>query len=152
MCTATALIILLSGVLGNGSSGIELLLEGFATYYSPAISNAIISIAIVAFCLSTQIGFFVYFETALVDLIGGKKFNVIKWVYFLPGVMFAGITDVDKLWMLANISVAVSAIPNLIALLFLSKVFLTLIRDYMTGINKYSTKLIDETRQYIRIA
>jgi|TARA_Y100001949_G_scaffold176427_1_gene189534 AGCS family alanine or glycine:cation symporter len=152
VCTATALIILLSGVLGNGSSGIELLLEGFATYYSPAISNAIISIAIVAFCLSTQIGFFVYFETALVDLIGGKKFNVIKWVYFLPGVMFAGITDVDKLWMLANISVAVSAIPNLIALLFLSKVFLTLIRDYMTGINKYSTKLIDETRQYIRIA
>ena len=70
----------------------------------------------------------------------------------VAGVMFAGITDVDKLWMLANISVAVSAIPNLIALLFLSKVFLTLIRDYMTGINKYSTKLIDETRQYIRIA
>jgi len=152
VCTITALIILCSGVLVNGSSGIELLLEGFATYYSPMVANAIISIAIVTFCLSTQIGFFVYFETALVDLFNKKVFGIIKWLYFLPGVIFAGITNVDQLWLLANISVALSALPNLVALLFLSGVFIKLMRDYMSGEKKYSTKLTDENKQYIKVA
>jgi|TARA_B100000767_G_scaffold271824_1_gene298243 AGCS family alanine or glycine:cation symporter len=152
VCTITALIILCSGVLANGSSGIELLLEGFATYYSPEIANAIISIAIVTFCLSTQIGFFIYFETALVDLFNKKIFNIIKWLYFLPGIVFAGISNVDQLWMLANISVALSALPNLIALLFLIGVFLKLMRDYMSGENRYATKLTDKNKQYIKIA
>jgi AGCS family alanine or glycine:cation symporter len=152
VCTITALIILCSGVLANGSSGIELLLEGFATYYSPMAANAIISIAIVTFCLSTQIGFFVYFETALVDLFNQRIFGIIKWLYFLPGIIFAGITNVDQLWVLANISVALSALPNLVALLFLSGVFVKLMRDYMSGEKKYSTKLTDENKQYIKVA
>ena len=152
VCTITAIIILSAGVLGNGSSGIELLLEGFSSYYSATTANAIISIAITTFCLSTQIGFFIYFETALVDLIGKKMFDVVKWLYFLPGIIFAGITNVDQLWMLANISVAVSALPNLVALLLLSGVFLKLMRDYMSGSMKYRADLIDETKQYIRVA
>ena len=152
VCTITAIIILSAGVLGNGSSGIELLLEGFSSYYSATTANAIISIAITTFCLSTQIGFFIYFETALVDLIGKKMFDVVKWLYFLPGIIFAGITNVDQLWMLANISVAVSALPNLVALLLLSGVFLKLMRDYMSGSMKYRTDLIDESKQYIRVA
>jgi AGCS family alanine or glycine:cation symporter len=79
-------------------------------------------------------------------------FDVVKWLYFLPGIIFAGITNVDQLWMLANISVAVSALPNLVALLLLSGVFLKLMRDYMSGSMKYRTDLIDESKQYIRVA
>jgi len=133
-------------------TGIEMLLEAFSTYYSTEFSNAFISAAILTFCLSTQIGFFVYFETALVSLFGEKVFGYIKWIYFLPGVVFAGITDVDQLWALANISVAASALPNLVALLILSGVFITLMKDYISGEKKYATKLIDQSRQYIRIA
>jgi len=54
--------------------------------------------------------------------------------------------------MLANISVALSALPNLVALLFLIGVFLKLMRDYMSGENKYATKLTDKNKQYIKIA
>ena len=152
VCTITAFIILSSGVLANGNTGIELLLEAFATFYSPAIANAFISIAILTFCLSTQIGFFVYFRTALVSLVGETAFRYLKWIYFLPGVVFAGITNVDQLWALANISVAASAIPNLVALLLLSGAFLTLMKDYLSGENKYAASSIDKTRQYVRIA
>jgi Na+/alanine symporter len=53
---------------------------------------------------------------------------------------------------LANISVAASALPNLIALLFLSGVFVTLMKDYLSGDNKYATRIIDRNRQYVRIA
>ena len=152
MCSITAFIILSTGVLANGSSGIELLLEAFATYYSPEVAGAVISIAILTFCLSTQIGFFVYFETALVDLFGEAAFRYIKWIYFLPGVVFAGITNVDQLWAFANISVAASALPNLVALLLLSGVFMTLMRDFLTGENVYATAKTDANRNYIRTA
>ena len=152
VCTITAVVILSSGVLADGNSGIELLLDGFSSYYSPATASMIISVAIATFCLSTQIGFFIYFETALTELVGKKIFRVIKWVYFLPGIIFAGITNVDQLWQLANISVAVSALPNLVALLFLSGVFLKLMQDYISGDMKYETKLIDKSKKYIKMS
>ena len=116
------------------------------------VSNAFISVAILTFCLSTQIAFFVYFETALVSLLGEDVFRYIKWIYFLPGVVFAGITNVDQLWALANISVAASALPNLVALLMLSGVFITLMKDFLAGENRYATHVTDENRQYVRVA
>lgn len=152
VCTITAFIILSSGVLANGNTGIEMLLEAFATYYSPEVANAFISVAILTFCLSTQIGFFVYFETALVSLFGENVFRYVRWVYFLPGVVFAGVTNVDQLWALANISVAASALPNLVALLLLGGVFVTLMKDYLSGENNYATVVTDNTRQYVRMA
>lgn len=152
MCTITAFIILSSGVLANGSTGIEMLLEAFATHYSPEAANAFISVAILTFCLSTQIGFYVYFETALVSLFGEKTFYYVRWIYFLPGVVFAGVTNVDQLWALANISVAASALPNLVALLLLSGVFLTLMKDYLSNENRHATKITDQNRQYVRMA
>lgn len=152
VCTITAFVILSSGVLANGNTGIEMLLDAFATFYSPTFSSAFISAAILTFCLSTQIGFFVYFETAIVSLFGEGVFRYVRWTYFLPGVAFAGITNVDELWALANISVATSALPNLVALLLLSGVFITLMRDYLAGENRYTTAITDKSRSYVRLA
>ena len=89
---------------------------------------------------------------AAARLFGEAAFRYLKWVYFLPGVVFAGVTNVDQLWALANISVAASAIPNLIALLMLSGVFMTLMRDYLSGDARYTTRRIDASRAYVRIA
>ena len=152
VCTITAFIILSSGVIASGTTGIELLIDAFASYYSPDIANAFISVAILTFCLSTQIGFFVYFETAVVSLIGENAFRYVKWLYFLPGVVFAGITNVEQLWALANISVVASALPNLVALLLLSGVFMTLMKDYLSGENKYATAITDRSKQYVQMA
>jgi len=76
----------------------------------------------------------------------------VKWVYFLPGVVFAGIINVDQLWALANISVAASALPNLVALLILSGVFMTLMKDYLSGENRFATASTDASKQYVRMA
>ncbi len=152
VCTITAFVILSSGVIANGNTGIEMLLDAFATFYSPGFANGFISVAILTFCLSTQIGFFVYFETALVSLFGEDFFLYARWIYFLPGVVFAGISNVDQLWALANISVAASALPNLVALLVLSGVFMALMKDYLSGKNQFATEITDENKQYIRMA
>ncbi len=80
VCTITALIILSSGVLASGETGIEMLLAAFSTHYSTEVASAFVSIAILTFCLSTQIGFFIYFQTAVVNLVGKKIFAYVKWI------------------------------------------------------------------------
>ena len=145
ICSITAFVILSTGALSSGQSGIELLLTAFSTSLGERVADPIVSISILTFCLSTQIGFYLYFETALVSLVGARAFRTLRWIYFLPGVMFAGVADVDRLWVFANITVAVVSIPNLFALLFLSGVFMVLMRDRLSGRNRYATANVDGT-------
>jgi AGCS family alanine or glycine:cation symporter len=145
ICSITALAILCTGALDSGESGIELLLQAFSRALPETAAAAIVSISILTFSLSTQIGFFVYFETSLVSLAGVRAFRTLRWLYFVPGVLFAGVADVDRLWVLANISVAVVAIPNLISMLFLSDAFSTLMEDRLSGRQRYSTAKVDGT-------
>ncbi|HNP36903.1 MAG TPA: amino acid carrier protein [Woeseiaceae bacterium] len=152
VCSATAIVILSSGVLENGASGIELLIDAFGTFYGPQVASLFISFAILSFCLSTQIASFVYFRTAIDKLLGGKVSRYLTWIYFLPGVLFAGVSNVDRLWALANISVAASALPNLLALLFLSGAFIALMKDYLTGECVFATHIVDIERRYVKMA
>jgi AGCS family alanine or glycine:cation symporter len=150
ICTITSFAILSTGVLSNGESGIELVISAFSSVFPPQLARVLISFAILAFCLTTQIGFFIYYETSAINVFGKKSMTYLRWFYLMPGVIFAGVTDVDKLWVFANISVGVCAIPNLIAVLALSGVFFTLMRDYMQGQNRYVTEITDREGNYVR--
>ncbi len=152
ICTITSFAILSTGFLSSGKSGIEQVIDSFASVFSPDAAGLLISIAILTFCLSTQIGFFIYYETSIVSLFGKKAMTYMRWVYLVPGVLFAGIADVEKLWVFANISVGVCSLPNLVALLALSGAFFTLMKDYIRGTNAYATSAVDSTRAYVRTA
>jgi AGCS family alanine or glycine:cation symporter len=152
ICTITALAILSTGALDGGKTGIELVLDAFGAALSPALASALISFAILTFCLTTQIGFYIYFETAAAYAFGPGSLRWLKWVYLLPGVVFAGFADVDRLWVFANIAVGACAVPNLVALLVLGGVFFALMKDYLEGRNAFATDVIDRTRRYVRTA
>lgn len=152
ICTITSFAILSTGLLSSGRSGIELVLDSFASVFSPVMAGLLISIAILTFCLSTQIGFFIYYETSIVSLFGKNAMTYMKWVYLVPGVLFAGIADVEKLWVFANISVGVCSLPNLVALLALSGAFFKLMKDYIWDKNAYATAIVDTSRKYVRTA
>jgi AGCS family alanine or glycine:cation symporter len=137
ICTITAFAVLSTGVLAGGESGIELVISAFSSSLSPGVAGALISVAILTFCLTTQIGFFIYYETSVINVFGRRAMPYFRWFYLLPGVVFAGVADVDRLWVFANISVGVCALPNLVAVLALSGLFFTLMRDYLTGANKF---------------
>jgi AGCS family alanine or glycine:cation symporter len=143
ICSITALAILSTGAMAGGESGIELVLAAFAHVLPLPVASLVVSVSIATFSLSTQIGFFVIFETSLVSLVGVRPFRVLRWLYFIPGVVFAGVADVDRLWVLADIAVAVVSIPNLVAMLCLSGVFVTLMRDEISGKREYATANVD---------
>ena len=152
ICTISAFTILSTGVLSsaNGTSGVELVINAFATVFSPQIAGALVSFCILTFCLTTQIGYFVYYETSIVNIFGQKSIRVFKWLYLVPGIIFAGFADVDKIWVFANICVGGCAVPNLIAVLALSGVVFKLMKDYLQGKNEYSTAIVDVTGKYIK--
>jgi AGCS family alanine or glycine:cation symporter len=150
ICSLTALAILSTGAMAGGESGIELLLSAFAEVLPLSVASVVVSGAIATFCLSTQIGFYVYFETSVVHLVGPGVFRIVRWIYFLPGVMVAGVADVDRLWVVANITVAVSAIPNLVAMLCLGGVFVRLMHDELSGEHAYATVNLDDAGSVLR--
>jgi AGCS family alanine or glycine:cation symporter len=152
ICTITSFAVLSTGVLSNGRSGIELVIQAFSSVLPTGLSSALISFSILTFCLSTQIGFFIYFETAVLNVFSKKAMKYLKWFYLIPGVIFAGIADVDKLWVFATISVGVCSLPNLVAVLALSGVFFKLMNDYLSARNKYATNLIDASKNYVKTA
>ncbi len=150
ICSITALAILSTGAMAGGESGIELLLTAFAAVFPFSVASIVVSASVATFCLSTQIGFYVYFKTSLVNLVGVRPFRVLRWLYFVPGVIVAGVADVDRLWVVANIAVAASAIPNLVAVLCLGGVFTKLMRDEISGERVYSTKNVDDTASVLQ--
>jgi AGCS family alanine or glycine:cation symporter len=152
ICTITAFAVLSTGVLSSGESGIELVIVAFSSVFPEGISGSLISFIILTFCLTTQIGFFIYFETASVNVFGKKVMKYLKWLYFVPPVVFAGVADVDRIWVFANVAVGVCAIPNLVAVLALSGPFFVLMKDYLDGRNVYAAQVIDVSKQYVRTA
>lgn len=150
ICTITCFAVLSTGVLSSGESGIELVILAFSSVFPDTVAGNLISFCILSFCLSTQIGFFIYFETALVDVFGKKLTRWIRYLYFIPPLVFAGVADVDRLWVFANIAVAICAIPNLIAVLSLNGVFMTLMKDYLSGRKQYATSIVDRSREYVK--
>ena len=152
ICTITAFAVLSTGALASGESGIELVITAFSSVFPESVSGNLLSFCILTFCLTTQIGFFIYYETASTNVFGRRAMKYLKWIYFIPPVVFAGVADVDRIWVFANIAVGVCAIPNLIAVLALSGVFLKLMRDYLDGRNEYCTAATDLSQAYVRKA
>ena len=152
ICTITSFAVLSTGLLSSGKSGIELVIDSFGSVFPPGLAGTLISIAILTFCLSTQIGFFIYYETSIVSLFGKRAMRYLKWLYLLPGVLFAGIADVEKLWVFANISVGVCSLPNLVALLALSGAFFKLMKDYLGNKYAFATAVVDASKTYVKKA
>lgn len=150
LCTISAFAVLSTGVLSSGESGIELVINAFSTVFPPDMAGGILSFAILTFCLTTQIAFFVYYETAVTNLFGARSVPYLRWVYLIPGVLFAGVGNVDRLWVFANLAVGSCALPNLIAVLALSGAFFTLMRDFTSGENRYATASVDNSREYVQ--
>jgi AGCS family alanine or glycine:cation symporter len=152
ICTITTFAVLSTDALASGKSGVELVIVAFSSVIPSGIAETLISFSILTFCLSTMIGFFIYFETAFANIFDKKYVTYYRWLYLLPGVLFAGVSNVDRLWVFANISVGVCVLPNLVALLALNGVFFKLMKDYLSGSNRYTTEATDSTRQYVREA
>jgi AGCS family alanine or glycine:cation symporter len=132
ICTATAIMILLSGVMGPESelTGVELTQAALEAHVG-TFGTYFIAIAIFFFAFTSIIGNYSYSENALVFLGVGNRtgFTVLR-VAVLLMVVWGSVQAVSTVFNTADASMGLMATINLIAIVVLSGTVVKLTRDY----------------------
>ncbi|MEM0514757.1 sodium:alanine symporter family protein [Pseudoalteromonas sp. YIC-827] len=132
ICSATAALILLSGQLepGSGLTGIALTQQALVTHVGEW-GSTFIAIAILFFAFTSIVANYSYAETNLLFLEHNhQKGMLIFRLLVLAMVMFGSLGEIKLVWTLADISMGMMAIVNVIALFMLSGVVIWLAKDY----------------------
>jgi AGCS family alanine or glycine:cation symporter len=132
ICTATAIMILLSGVLdhGNGVTGTQLTQVALQAQIG-GFGDDFIAIAIFFFAFTSIIGNYSYAENAMTFLgLGGKVPLSILRLAVLAMVVWGAIQSVATVFNAADASMGLMATINLIAIVLLSGTVAKLTRDY----------------------
>ncbi|AFL69775.1 alanine/glycine:cation symporter family protein [Sulfurospirillum barnesii] len=120
VCTMTALIILISPFWQEGVSAGTLTMQSFGLHLG-SFGVVVVVIATVLFAYSTILGWSYYGEKAF-EYIFGERFIRLYRVLFIAGVMVGAMMKLEFVWNFSDLMNGLMAIPNLIALLLLSKV------------------------------
>ena len=87
----------------------------------PYIGAPLLTFGILTFAFSTTLGWSYYGESA-VNYIEGRHINRFYRILYIVALFFGSIINLDIIWNVADCMNALMAIPNLVALLLLSKV------------------------------
>lgn len=129
ICTITALTILVSGVWDSGLSGAALTTMAFENGL-PGPGGYIVSIGIMLFAFSTCLSWSYYGERALEFLFGSGAIKIYRIVW-IPMVYVGATVSLDVVWGIADTLNGLMAIPNLIAIIWLSPVVIKLTREFL---------------------
>lgn len=116
VCTTTGLVILVTGVWSEGTTGAALAGHAFSTGLPGTWGNIVVTTSLVLFAYSTVIGWSYYGETAIVYLFGAKAALPYKlaWLVF---IFLGAVGSLHLVWDIADTLNGLMAIPNLIAVL-----------------------------------
>ncbi len=120
VCTMTALIILMAPVWTTGVSAGELTLKSFE-FFLGDFGAIIVVIATVLFGYSTILGWSYYGERAFEYIFGDSSIKIYR-IVFVSFIVIGAMTELKLVWNFSDLANGLMAIPNLIALLVLSKV------------------------------
>ena len=131
ICTCTAFIILFSGKnLNSGLDGIQLTQAALNSQIGN-IGSTYIAVAILFFAYSSILGNYYYGE-ANIRFITRRKAVIHIYRILVGGMVFFGsIASLKLVWSLADITMALMAICNLIAIIMLGKYAFRLLDDYL---------------------
>jgi AGCS family alanine or glycine:cation symporter len=117
----TALVILVTGVLGTGVETGVLTNTAFATVF-PAF-RYVVDISVLLFAYATIIGLGFY-GSSVCKYLGGNKLGTIYLYVYIPFTIFGAIGGLNTVWSVIDVFLGLAIIPNLIAIVLLSpKVF-----------------------------
>lgn len=132
ICTCTAFIILFSGAPLDGSAnGVQLTQQALTNEIGPS-GSIFVAVALFFFAFSSILGNYYYGE-ANIRFITPRKWVLHIYRILVGGmVLFGSLTTLDTAWSLADVTMALMAICNLIAILFLGKYAVRLLADYQS--------------------
>jgi len=132
ICTCTAFIILFSGAPLDGSVNGVQLTQHALTNEVGNIGSIFVAVAILLFAFSSIIGNYYYGE-ANIRFVTQKKSVLFTYRLLIGGmVMFGALASLDLAWSLADITMGLMTICNLIAISLLGRQAFLLLNDYIT--------------------
>ncbi|MBF9001571.1 alanine/glycine:cation symporter family protein [Vibrio nitrifigilis] len=132
ICSATVAIILMSGeyVPHSEITGIELTQRALSAQVG-GWGGTFIALAIFFFAFTSIIANYSYAETNLIFLEQRNKKGLILFrIIFLGMVMFGSLANLPTVWSMADVSMGLMAIVNLVAIILLSGIVVKLTKDY----------------------
>ena len=135
ICAMTGLVIVSSALAHpdiNFTDGAILTKSAFSKI--PYVGTPLLNIGQFTFAFSTILGWSYYGERA-VEYLGGKRLNLPYRIIYIIAVFAGSIISLSFVWNMADCFNALMAIPNLLALLFLSKVLVKETNYYLWNNN-----------------
>ena len=140
VCTIMSLAVIVTGVWNTGLEGATLSVAAFNTLYGH-LGGKFASICILLFGITTQTGWFMYYDVLLRHALHGnialknKILNGFRVIYPLPSLLTIIYTTMYGLpagavWKVADFFCAVPTTLNIICVLLLSGTYFKLMKDY----------------------
>lgn len=137
ICTMTALVILSSGLWHDPNfSGASLTTASFSTVF--VLGKYLVTTALVLFAFTTAVSWCYYGERCVQYLTGSSKIaNIFKYVYIICCYV-GSIGGLKFAWGVADTANALMVIPNIVAILIMSKSFKRILDDFLQHKNTKS--------------
>jgi AGCS family alanine or glycine:cation symporter len=137
ICTATAAIILLSGLYEpNGElTGVPLTQESLQLQVG-AWGSPFVAIILQFFSFTTIVANFYFGETNAVFLAGTRRVVFPFRLALLACVMMGSVAALETVWKLADVAMGLMAVINLVAILLLSPLACRVMRDYTDQLDR----------------
>ena len=131
VCTATAAIILVSGMLepGSGLTGIALTQAALGSQIGP-IGEHLVAVAILLFAFTSIIANYYYAESNLRFIKDNKTILMIYRVAALGMVVWGSVSSLPTVWGFADAAMSTMALINLVAIMLLSGLVAQVLKDY----------------------
>ena len=128
VCSMTGFTILVTEMWTSGLNGVALSASAFKMVM-PGIGDKLVAICLLFFAFTTILGWCVYGERCAIYLFGEKVLRPFRFFYTLA-VPLGALIKLDLVWLIADCSNALMAIPNLIGILLLSPLVFKLVAEY----------------------
>lgn len=131
ICTCTAFIVLIAGnYTGSSLDGIQLTQAALVSQLG-SFGSYFIAVCIFLFAFSSIIGNYYYGESNIKFIMpNNKKMMALYRILVVAMVLFGSLAKVSLVWNLADISMGLMAILNLIAIALLGKISFAALEDY----------------------
>jgi AGCS family alanine or glycine:cation symporter len=135
VCTMTGLVIIISGVWDDGSTGSVLSTQAYSAMLPGDQGGAVVAVSLILFAYTTLLGWSYYGEKAVEFLFGERAMPLYRGVWIVL-IVVGAVAQLDLVWTFADVMNGLMALPNLVGLIGLSGVVVEETRKYFAEVHR----------------
>lgn len=130
VCSMTALVIIMTGAWTSGKTGAQLSAQAF-NQGLPGPGDFVVAFGLIFFAFSTILAWSYYGEKC-VEYLFGTGVIIPYRLLWVAAIVVGAVSELDMIWLIADVMNGLMALPNLVALLLLSPVIFKVTREYFS--------------------